>query len=178
MAVEFQDILKVNLVLAGLGLLNTPEEVEKFRRGAETEVLMPPVPGFGIGTGMPTPESHQVLTLNRERISCWRHLNSRLSSSVNYPVVQDFERFAQVAALAIKTTDLDNRALTAYGYNMDLVFDQNSTSPTAAYLAGRLFSAGLSEKLGWSLEGGAAKLTFIERMGHQGYGKSLLEHYH
>ena len=44
MTVELQDILKVNLVLVGLRVLETEEEVKAFHNGAGAEVVIPPIP--------------------------------------------------------------------------------------------------------------------------------------
>ena len=66
----------------------------------------------------------------------------------------------EVAGMAIANTELQNPQVRAFGYNVELVYDQDSGSPATEYLAHQLFADDYPRNEGWHLEGGSAKLTF------------------
>ena len=68
MAINIQDVVSANLVLVGIGLLNTPEELEDFRKGiGATEI----VSRSSLALTGPLPdnaETGRTVALERERI--------------------------------------------------------------------------------------------------------------
>ena len=160
MAVDVQDVLKANLVLVGVGLLsNRLEELDAFRDAVDTEVSM----GSNMALGLPLPgvEPAGTLTLSRDRIVV-EISSSGSTIAREYPSYEDLARLAEVAGYAIAKTDLGDQRPRAFGYNIELVYDQDSGLPAVQYLGERLFAAEISSNEGWKLIGGAGRLIFDE----------------
>ena len=156
MTVTIQDVLKANLVLVGISLLNKPADLEKFKDTVDSEVVgRALIPNISSSVA----EAARVFTLQKDRISL--DLSpSRSVISRDYPQKDNLDRLARVAALAISNTDLEGRTSQAFGYNIELVCEQDSGRPAFAYLAERLFAPNFSANEGWKLVGGAGKLLF------------------
>lgn len=161
MVASVQDVLKTNMVLVGVGLLNTLGELNAFTEAVGTDVVPS---GAGIAFGIPTapPESGRVLTLNRDRIAL-ELFPSRSTIGREFPTYQDLGRLAQVAEYAISKTDLGSQELRAFGYNVELVYNQDSGNPSLRYLGDRLFTPNLPSSEGWTLVGGAGRMIFDSR---------------
>ena len=161
MAAIIQDVVNANLVLIGIGLLNTPNEVEKFKNSAGADVQAE----FGLATIIPSgvTEPSRKLTLNRDRIVL-NLSQSRSSIAREYPStedpIKDFTRLSEVVQCAISSTELEAQSLVAYGYNIELVFDQDTGEPATHYLGNRLFGADFPSKETWELTGGTGQITF------------------
>ena len=161
MSAAVQEVLKVELVLLDVGLLNTPFEIQEFRKAVNADVE---VMGGGLLAGLPSPMagfSHQI-SLNRDRIV----LDLAPSLSVirrEYPEKPaDVERLAAVIAEAIRATNLHGDP-SAHGYNIDLTHDLPSAGPASRYLAELLFNAdNLPRGEGWELLGGSGRILFGE----------------
>ena len=162
MAATLHDVVSANLVLVGVGLLNQPDEVERFRSALGVDLRVE----VGLVTNIPSgqTEPSRTLTLNRERIaldlSSWRSSIAR-----EYPDESDLARLAQVAALAIEKTDLPEQTPQAFGYNIEMVFDQNSGQPAIQYIGERLFGQQLTSRTGWTLFGGTGQAIFTSDAG-------------
>ena len=159
MAIDIQDILKVNVIFVGIGLLDEPASLEGFRNSVGSEVvpegvIFEPHPGGA-------PMQGQILRLAKDRIflesSPFRTLVNR-----DYPTQDGLERLAEIVASAIENTNLEARKPRAFGFNIELVFDQASENSALSYLANRIFSPNISGTQGWQLMGGAGKLIFKE----------------
>ena len=159
MAVDVQDVLKANIVLLGVGLLTKSEELDAFRDAVDTEVEIGP--NLFLGGPLPNIEASGMVTLNRDRILV-HVFPSRSTIAREYPSFEDLGRLAEVAGYAIAKTDLEDRRPQAFGYNIELVYDQDSGLPAVRYLADRLFAAEISGNEGWQLIGGAGRLVFDE----------------
>lgn len=159
MVAEVQDVVKTNLVLVGVGLLSELEDFKSFSDAVGTDVV---VSGGGIILEMPTsiPEPGRTLSLNRDRIV----LDLAVSRSVisrEYPAYHDLGRLAEVAGYAITRTS-SKKPLRAFGYNIELVYNQTSEGSALEYLGKGLFSPDLQGNVGWKLLGGAGRLIFEE----------------
>ena len=163
MAVEIQDVLKASLVMVGVELLNSREEVQRFSTAVGTDVMTGTIMFPGIPNPPPdVPAPGTTLTLNRDRIVIDVSQN-RTAIEREYPAVHDLERLAEVAGYAIKKTkNFENQTLRAIGYNIELVYNQTSGKPAVAYLRDRLFNPNVPRNDGWKLAGGNARLTFID----------------
>ena len=159
MAATLQDVVSVNLVLVGVGLLNKPDEVERFRNAVETDLQLEVGLVTNILSG--TTEAGRTLTLNRERIV----LNlspARSSIAREYPGEGDLVPLAKVVAQAIDCTDLGEQLPRAFGYNIEIVFTQTSGQPAIQYIGERLFGRQSLGKSGWELVGGTGQLIFAD----------------
>ena len=158
MVASVQDVLKTNMVLVGVGLLNASEEVSAFTEAVGTDVVLS---GAGIAFGIPAvpPESGRVLTLNRDRIAL-ELFPSRSTIGREYPTYEELDRLAQVADYAISKTDSGSQELKAFGYNVELVYSQDSGNSSLRYLGDRLFAPNIPSSEGWVRVGGAGRMIF------------------
>ena len=157
MAAKFEEVLTTNLLLIGVTLLNTPAEASEFRRGVNTEVRAVEVgtPQAGSGAVM----INRTYFLDRDRIAIQTTPDRSLIAR-EYPERDDLERLAEVASVAIEKTNSEGQELPALGYNIDLVYEPDTTEPAIQYLAGRLFQHNLLQGGGTRLLGGAGRLYF------------------
>ena len=162
MTATLQDVVSVNLVLVGIGLLNDPGEFERFRSALDIDIRLE----LGLAANVPSglTEPSRTLTLNRERIAL-NLSSSRSTISREYPDNSDLARLAQVAALAIESTDLGGQSSQAFGYNIEMVFNQDTGQSSVQYLGERLFDYGQLGKEGWDLVGGRGQLIFRNAVG-------------
>ena len=160
MSTEYEDVLKAELVLVGFSLLNNTEEFEAFRSRARTDVVISGQT-MTIEALTNVAEAGRTISLNRDRIVLDTS-PSRAAIRRDYPDKNDMARLAEVAALAMEQSPSSRQNLRAFGYNIDLVYNQDSGEPALQYLAGRLFSEGLPRRGEWNLVGGAGKMIYKE----------------
>ena len=154
MSAEIRDVLTINVVLAGIDLLNTQELLESFSRSIDSEVISE---GLALVAGTPSGRG-RLLTLKKDRIAL--SLSSERSAVTReYPTRDGLDRLAEIAGKAIEHTDNSNQTVSAYGFNIELAYDQDSGQSASAYLADRLFGNFLRND-GWDLTGGSAMLRF------------------
>ena len=158
MPATLRDVVSANLVLVGAGLLNEPDEVERFRNELDTDLRLE----AGLATNIPSgrTEPSRTLTLNRERIALSLS-SSRSTIAREYPDKSDLARLAQIATLAIGNTSWVDQTIQAFGYNIEMVFDQSSGQPAIRYIGERLFGQQSFGKAGWDPSGGTGQLVFI-----------------
>ena len=161
MPIEIQDVLKVNIVFAGVGLLSGQDERTAFVRSVDTDVVVErlvavPVP---VGEMTENTESGTLLTLNRDRIRL-ESVPNRTLIHRDYPTFESLERLAEVVIYAINDTETPENALVAYGYNIDVVYDPGAEVPSGVYLAERLYPGKQFGDESWNLVGGSGRLVF------------------
>ena len=152
MAIKIIDVLQANLVLVGVGLINTQDEVAAFRRDVGTEVLSTEA---GLG-GELVNRSHN---LNRDRIGITR-VSDRTTIVREYPQKDGLDRLATVARSAIDVTEEPGDELRAFGYNIEIVYEPDPTQFASQYLADRLFVPNVLQDQRATLLGGAARIYF------------------
>ena len=160
--VRVQDVLKANLTLVGVGLLGSDEERERFGRGVGTDVsgaiagfALPPIPGLTARSQ--DLELGQRLRLDRDRIEL-EIVGDRTIIGIEYPSKDRLARLAQIATLAIKSSDISDHDLRGVGFNLEAVYELTSGSTAYEFLAGRVFAPNLFQAAGYQIRGGAAKL--------------------
>ena len=158
MAVEIQDVVKANLVLVGLRLLNSPEQIERFGKAIRSDVQ---IAGAGLVANIASGLTEPGLTLglNRDRITLDLS-QSRSTVNREYPSRGDLSRLAEVAWQAIDNTDLTERPHLAFGFNIEMIFDQDSQPSAFGYLSAKLFDGQPLGNEGWNFVGGAGRLIF------------------
>ena len=97
-----------------------------------------------------------VLVLDRERTEISIQ-ESQLIVSRGYPLEEDLRTLARVS---YATLTLLNQFIEAIGYNVALVFEQNSGRSAERYLGGRLFRHEKLDDNAWPLWGGAGTMVF------------------
>ena len=161
MAVTPPEVVKANLVLVGLRLLSAPEEFEAFRRAVGTDVQMAGT-GLAMNIRSGLTEPMISLALNKDRIAI-ELSPDRSTINRDYPLREDLRRLAEVAGQAISNTkSIAEQQPRAYGFNIELVLDQDSGVPAFEYLSKRLFDVGPLGNEGWQFVGGAGKLIFSD----------------
>ena len=156
---KIQDILSANVVFVGVHLINEPTGFDKFREAVGSEVV---VEG-GIVTSLQgaVSEPGNLLRLAKDRIllEC-----TSLRSSVkrDYPEHSDLDRLAIVANFAVNSTNIEKQKPRAFGFNIELVYDQSSAETALTYLASRIFSPTLTAGDDWQLNGGIGSLIFAK----------------
>lgn len=158
MAVTTPEVVKANIVLIGLRLLGAPEKFEDFKRAVATDVQ---IAGAGLATNIQSgiAEPQFALALNRDRITL-ELSHSRSAVNRDYPLREDLSKLAEVAGQAISNTSVEEQELRAFGFNIELVFDQDPETPAFRYLSKRLFDVDALGSEGWRFTGGAGKLIF------------------
>ena len=163
MTVEVRDVSKVDLVLVGVELLKSPEEVRSFRRALGVEVQI----GSGTATEANSGETHQLtaVALQRDRIIVTsfpaRSVIIKEFPSLTRPS-DDWNRFAEVAVRAIDSSDQSNLTPTAYGYNYSSVMEIDHDETAASFLGKRILTNQQLGKPGWGLIGGGASMIFSD----------------
>ena len=147
-----EDILQANMVLIGISLVNTPNELAAFHKSVGTEIT-------SVEAGMGTEVVNRIHTLNRDRIKV-TGTPDRSGIAREYPEESDLARLAQVAGMAIANTDLKGQELRAFGYNIELVYEPPSRERAIQYLLDRLFVPNLLRDGGLRLFGGSGRLFF------------------
>ena len=153
MTASIEDVLQVNMVLVGIGVINTQSELASFYEDVGVEVTSVEAGVVGADT------INRTHTLNRDRIN----INATQDRSVvsrEYPEEHDLRRLAQVAGMAISSTDLEGQELRAFGYNIELVFEPISKEQAIHYLLKRLFNPDLFRSDGSRLLGGTGRIFF------------------
>ena len=159
MPVGAQTVLKINIVLVGLHLLRNPDEVNAFANSADTEVV---TSALGLTIGLPpvSPELGQRIELPRDRISI-DLTPVRTTIEREYPSCpSDLEHLAKTAGLAIASTESLDTPPTAFGYNIEAVYNQTSGRSAFSYLGDKLFASGGPALTGWELVGGSGRFIF------------------
>lgn len=162
MTLVVEDILQANLTLVGVKLVNTPEERTAFRKVVGTEIVTTEA-GL-VGSDEIVERSHN---LNRDRITVVSNSGTdRTIVAREYPERSGLDRLAQVAWMAIESTNLDVRRLRAFGYNIELVCESDSEDLALQYLADHLFMPNILKDEESRLTGGAGRL-FFEKSGRR-----------
>ena len=157
MAVTVQDVLRANVVFVGVELLNAPGALEQFRTSVDSEVVQE---GVLIAQAPNTSATQgRLLRLAKDRMLLE---TSQIRSSVSreYPNKADLHRLSDVTKFAVDNTNLELQTPQAFGFNVELTYDQTSGLSAHQYLARRLFSPALSLGQHRRLVGGSGKLIF------------------
>ena len=158
MAVKIQDVLKADIVFAGVGLLRTQQSLDAFLASVDMEPLVEPL---NVGPNIQVPGIR--IAFNRERISVV--LSQGRSIVVQeYPDLTGLNQLAEIARTAIDQTPPSEEILVAVGFNIELVYDQESGMTASAYIADRLLSEDAFKSDGWQLTAGANR-TVIDANG-------------
>ena len=161
MPVEVQDVLKINIVFVGISVLDDPGKIAAFSDAVGTDVdLLRVGEDIRFGGGI-SPAASAVglgLALQRDRINIRSSLD-RSTIEREFPLESDLQRLAEVADKALRGREGEDHP-RAFGYNLELVYDQDSGSPAFQYIGKRLFREDTFAPEGWALAGGAGRLVF------------------
>ena len=157
MSFWLHDALNASVVILGVDLIPAREAVEALKAAIQTDVqitttLSPP---------QQSGEAEQVKTLllDREQVEITAQ-GSRSSVLRQHPDEGDLPRLAEITALALEISGQITGGSTAIGYNVELIFEQDSGQPAGRYLGERLFDYGALGDDAWPLWGGAGRIVF------------------
>ena len=162
MTVTLEDTLNANLVLVGVEQLNEPDAVERFRNEVGTDLRLEA--GLVANDILAMPGPSRSLILGRDRIRLTLQA-SRSTIAREYPDKAGLARLAQATSRAIEFTGLGSQAPQAFGYNMELVFNQDSGQPAIRYIGNRVFGNLSIDEPGRNLIGGVGQLIFADAAG-------------
>jgi len=162
MSLHGHEVIRVNLVLMGLELLSEANQVNAFSEAVGTEVT----PGANLAFTIPsgTPEPVARLELSSERIALEIGINRTIIER-SYPSADDLQRLAEVAILATDTSELNDALPGAYGFNLEMVYHQDSGEDTFNYLGNRLFGNSFLAIPEWTLVGGIGRQMYTSPAG-------------
>jgi hypothetical protein len=162
MASTPRDVIVINLVLVGVELLGTQEQVQSFAAAVEPDLRIEPSRTTNLSTG--ETEQGKTIAIDRERITI-ESAPSRSSINRQYPSETDFYRFAEVVSGALEHSDLNGRKPRSFGYNLEAVFDQDSGDPALLYLGQRILGAQPLGNTDWNFVGATSRSIFTSRQG-------------
>ena len=168
MSIKVLDILKVNVVLAGVRLLPEPHQQDEFVASIEADIIkQQPAVALPAGFVGSFPEANELMfALPRDRIELVCQ-PSQSAAERTYPAtIDDLDRLAEITSQAIDLTDLTDQTPLAYGFNIQMVYLPTAEEASGEYLAKRLFRQ--LDFGQWSLTGGSGQLFFKmgDALGH------------
>lgn len=170
MPVNLREIINFSFVIVGLELLPSDGALRSFQSGVDVEIRR----GGGLSVDATTGQSQQARILNLDRDRIILNLSPvRSNVTREFPSISNLEteasRFGHVvdcalnAGLNLKSSRYD------FGYNAEMVFDQD-VSPTAfQFLGERLLR---SEQLALpdsQFVGGSCRMIFVDTLGQWTY---------
>ena len=162
MAAIVEDILKININLVGISIPVDKEIISAFSNTVGTDVLWM---GREIQSDLNPKASAagQGLVLQRDRVSIMT-LPDRIIVEREYPSESDLQRLAEIADAVLLHREGDTFP-AAFGYNLDLVYRQESEFSAYQYIGERLFRKDVLTPEDWVLEGGSGRLIFGSSVG-------------
>jgi hypothetical protein len=160
MAVEVQDILSIDAVFADLELLQNDEEVAACSAALGSEIITEVGLVLGASRGAPAQGRRLQIPRDRMRMEASAHRTRVLRE---YPAdIDDVASVVRLTRQASDSTDLQGAVPSSFGFNLELVYDQDSGEPALAYLGARLFAGASHLHERWGQVGGFGKLVVPE----------------
>ena len=160
MSIKVQDFLNVNIVFNGVELLDTLACVKKFERFIGSEIVV--IEGATVSANLSGSMSAKARTFtiqkDRIRVDC-SQINSVIQR--DYPSLEDLARLAEVVNCAISNSTQIKKP-TNFGFNLDLVYSQDSGLSASKYIARQILSPVLLEKKEWDIVSGFGGFTLDE----------------
>ena len=128
MSVEITDWISASLVLVGSGLLSSEDEIRSFSSQISSEIAVESP--FGSEGGL-----LRRIVVNKDRIAI-DLLSQRGSIKQEYPP-DDPSKLVEIAAAALQHSE-NKEGITAHGYNVELVYNQESYPTAYEYIANKL----------------------------------------
>lgn len=159
MVATLQRVLSTNIVLVGIDLLNQPSEAEKFTTLVDPDLRIELGAVTNVASGETEPSRRITSDVDRIVLEL---LPTRTTITRQYPSYTDLGRLAQVITAAIDCTQLEGRKPTAYGYNIETLWVQDSGRPALNYLGHRLFSSQPPGNPNWQFVGATTQAVFAD----------------
>jgi hypothetical protein len=169
MPTNLREIINVNFVLLNHGLLSNNAQIQEFEQAVDADVRLE----GGMATNVLTGETHPSRTLHLDRDRIVLNL-SQLRSTImrEFPLLnsldEELSRFAEVAEQALSATGLSEVTFD-FGYNADMVFDQDAEDTALGFLGNRLLNGRIFSQSGRELVGGTCKVIVEDDSGQWNY---------
>lgn len=160
MAVEVQAVHSINIAFPAIELIRTDAEIDRCTTETGGEVI--PHLFLATGQGAPGPQMGRVLQVPQDRLKL--ETSAQLTQAKReYPsTIDDIASVARLMAHAIDCTDLDGMTPPAFGFNIEMVYDQGSGDTAYEYLGRRIFSSVRQVSERWGKAGVSGKIFFEE----------------
>ena len=166
MAVQLREVINFSLVILNLELLASEGSLTGFQNAVKADVRQGGGVSIDVATGQP--QQARVLHLDRDRIS----LNlsaARSSVTREFPSVDhlrdDAGRFAQVVKAALLEGHHLDDARHSFGYNAEVVFDQDSNETAFEFIGNRLIRSDRLVAPDRQFLGGACRMIVRDELG-------------
>lgn len=160
MAVEVQDILSIDAVFADLEVLRNDDEVAACSAALGSEIITEV--GLVLGASRASPLQGRRLQMPRDRMRMEASAH-RTRVVREYPSeIDDVGSVVRLARLAIDNTVLQEAVPSSFGFNLEMVYDQDSGESALTYLGGRLFARASDLHERWGQVGGFGRLVVRE----------------
>ena len=170
MATRLREIIGVYVVVLDLELLGSDDQILEFQKALDVDVRL----SAGMATNVMTGQNHPTKTLNLDRDRISLNLSKPRSTIIrDFPGIDSLEselsRLAEVAHTAFSISRLTTGALCNYGYNVEMVFDQDSEETALVYLGKRILNYDVLSQPGRELMGGTCKFLVNDELGQWSY---------
>ena len=169
MPTNLHEIINVSFVLLNHELLGDNAQIQEFEQAVDAEVRLE----GGMATNVLTGETHPSRTLNLDRDRIVLNLSQPRSAIMRgFPLLNSLDgelrRFAEVVEQALSATDLSEGTFE-FGYNADMVFDQDAEDTALGFLGNRLLNGSIFRQPERELVGGTCKVVVRDDSGQWNY---------
>lgn len=157
MSIRSQEFMRLGLAFSGIRLLQTDGELADFQDVVGTDVVV----GAVFAPSNPQDrEATQQFLIPRDRIRV--DVNPAGSAITReYPDEDDLGHLAEIARQVIEISG-KAQSPQAFGYNIEVVYDNDGNVPAGEYLSRRFFEHTIPRPNGWSQFSGWLTLGFRE----------------
>lgn len=165
MGTSIDSIIDVSFVALQVNLLEEPEQKHQFVMASEAEVDFVPRVDIVAADLSGKISGSDRFVLQRERIDVeLKPSEQRNTITRKYPEnADDLGRLAEIIHFALSLSDRSGSKLgmeIGYGYNIQLVFSQDTHDSSLAYLADKTIDPVLSERIGEDIFGANPTIYF------------------
>lgn len=159
MTVTMREIISVNLVVLNLDLLTTNDAVRQFQTKADVDIRQSGSLDIDVLSG----QSNQARTLHLDRDRINLQLSAARSTiTKQFPAIDNWDnevsRFAEVVDHAVSIGHDPGSGRYDFGYNAEIVFDQDNHPTAFFFLGDRLIKQENLNLAGRQFLGGACRL--------------------
>ena len=169
MPTTLREIINVNFVLINHDLLVDNDQIQEFQQAVDANVRLE----GGMATNVLTGETHPSRTLHLDRDRIVLNLSQPRSTVIReFPLLtslnEELGRFAEVAEQALSVTGL-SEVICDFGYNAEMVFDQDSENTALGFVGNRLLNGSIFSQPGRQLVGGTCRVIVEDDSGQWNY---------
>ena len=167
---EMQEVLKFNLVLVGIKLLEDEAAFRKFqhavgkevsRQGGDmtVEIAGSALPGIA-GSALPIPNLSQNLRIGSEQVSIDLVLD-RATFTREYPALEDIDRFVEIIVAAVQCSSTSGRSVRAFGYNLEAVVGISPPANAAQFMTDHVVAGHSLSASGYEINSATVRMSCI-----------------